>query len=95
MTEMTLTLENDALIPTIERMLSTVKGIVSIKTRRSRRPTKKVVLPKGKTDAATEAFFKEVFGKSTDSRTADEIIADIYSSRINKDESFLEQAFDS
>lgn len=91
MTTMTLTLENDSMIPSLKKVLGSMKGVLKITTKKDKVKTTKKA--KGKTDAATEEFIKKNCGKSTDPRSADEIIADIYSSRINKDETFLENAF--
>lgn len=91
---MIIDVENDSIIPVIERWLTSLKGIISITTKRKgRSTTSKVQRKSAKTDAATEDFVKRFCGKLPDNRSADEIIADIYASRVNKDESFVENAF--
>lgn len=93
MTEMILTLENDSMIPSLKKVLGAMRGVLKITTKRDNKTAAKAKKVEAKTDSKTEAFIKEFCGKSPDPRSADEIIADIYSSRINKDETFIDNAF--
>ena len=93
MTEMILTLENDSMIPSLKKVLGAMKGVLKITTKRDYKATARINKTEVKADSKTEVFIKEFCGKSPDPRSADEIISDIYSSRINKDETFIDNAF--
>lgn len=89
---MTITINNDSMIPSLKKILGSLSWISSIKIKKDKK-TSKTKDTSPKTDDKTAFFIKNFCGKSTDPRSADEIISDIYSSRINKDETFLENAF--
>lgn len=89
MTEMTISISNDSMIPSLKKILGSLSWVSNIKVKRSRKATSK----KTTISPSTETFFKEVFGKSTDPRSAEEIIADVENSRTTNHNPTLEKAF--